>query len=239
MFLNLEAEVKMPGTVLGVVFVRDWISSWLGTQSNSVPVTSWMNNATHFPYLKEKLDFIVLGPYIHFSPLYFCPFYGFKSTLCSLYSSDRINVYVLMRLISPNFLHTLLVKRSGWKCATWKTFTYCCSSQLLTKNPAHRLGSVASEGGETAIISHPFFNGIDWEKLNRKELEPPFKPRIVSPSKGFQKCGSGRLDSKRSSHFMALQLKCCCWINVLWCLHRKQQKMWTTLTPISPRKNPP
>lgn len=57
--------------------------------------------------------------------------------------------------------------------------------QLLTKNSAHRLGCVASEGGESAIISHPFFNGIDWEKLNRRELEPPFKPRIVSPSERF------------------------------------------------------
>ncbi|TNM95414.1 hypothetical protein fugu_016497 [Takifugu bimaculatus] len=52
---------------------------------------------------------------------------------------------------------------------------------LLTKNSAHRLGCVASEGGETAIINHPFFNGIDWEKLNRRELEPPFKPRIKTP----------------------------------------------------------
>lgn len=60
--------------------------------------------------------------------------------------------------------------------------------QLLTKNSAHRLGCVASEGGEAAIISHPFFNGIDWEKLNRRELEPPFKPRIVSPAEGFYKC---------------------------------------------------
>uniref|UniRef100_H3DIY4 Protein kinase C n=1 Tax=Tetraodon nigroviridis TaxID=99883 RepID=H3DIY4_TETNG len=49
---------------------------------------------------------------------------------------------------------------------------------LLTKNPAHRLGCVASDGGETAIVNHPFFTGIDWEKLNRRELEPPFKPRI-------------------------------------------------------------
>ncbi|XP_056151194.1 protein kinase C eta type [Lampris incognitus] len=49
---------------------------------------------------------------------------------------------------------------------------------LLTKNPARRLGCVASEGGENAVIRHPFFTGLDWEKLNRRELEPPFKPRI-------------------------------------------------------------
>lgn len=52
--------------------------------------------------------------------------------------------------------------------------------QFLTKNPARRLGCVASEGGESAVTSHAFFTGIDWEKLNRREIEPPFKPRIVS-----------------------------------------------------------
>ncbi|XP_058652405.1 protein kinase C eta type isoform X2 [Onychostoma macrolepis] len=49
---------------------------------------------------------------------------------------------------------------------------------FLTKNPSRRLGCVAAEGGETAVTSHPFFTGIDWNKLNQRELEPPFKPRI-------------------------------------------------------------
>ncbi|XP_016316237.1 protein kinase C eta type-like [Sinocyclocheilus anshuiensis] len=49
---------------------------------------------------------------------------------------------------------------------------------FLTKNPSRRLGCVAAEGGETAVTSHPFFASIDWNKLNQRELEPPFKPRI-------------------------------------------------------------
>uniref|UniRef100_A0A665WH24 Protein kinase C n=1 Tax=Echeneis naucrates TaxID=173247 RepID=A0A665WH24_ECHNA len=52
---------------------------------------------------------------------------------------------------------------------------------FLTKNPTRRLGCVASEGGENAVTSHAFFAAIDWEKLNRREIEPPFKPRIKSP----------------------------------------------------------
>ncbi|XP_056283160.1 protein kinase C eta type [Pseudoliparis swirei] len=52
---------------------------------------------------------------------------------------------------------------------------------LLTKNPARRLGCVASEAGESAVASHAFFTGIDWEKLHRREMEPPFKPRIKTP----------------------------------------------------------
>lgn len=58
-------------------------------------------------------------------------------------------------------------------------------SQFLTKNPARRLGCVPSEGGENAVTSHTFFDGIDWEKLNRREIEPPFKPRIVSHMNNF------------------------------------------------------
>ena len=31
------------------------------------------------------------------------------------------------------------------------------------------------------IISHPFFADIDFEKLLRKEIEPPLTPDVVSP----------------------------------------------------------
>ncbi|XP_041927693.1 protein kinase C eta type-like isoform X1 [Alosa sapidissima] len=50
--------------------------------------------------------------------------------------------------------------------------------EFLTKNPTRRLGCIAANGGEQAIVSHTFFAEIDWEKLNRREIEPPFKPRI-------------------------------------------------------------
>ncbi|XP_051507657.1 protein kinase C eta type-like isoform X1 [Myxocyprinus asiaticus] len=49
---------------------------------------------------------------------------------------------------------------------------------FLMKNPSRRLGCVVADGGESAVTCHPFFTGIDWDKLNRRELEPPFKPRI-------------------------------------------------------------
>ena len=59
----------------------------------------------------------------------------------------------------------------------------CRLPQLLTKAAAHRLGCMGSEGGESAVVRHPFFASIDWEKLERRELEPPFKPKIVSETK--------------------------------------------------------
>ncbi|XP_030628019.1 protein kinase C, eta, b [Chanos chanos] len=51
---------------------------------------------------------------------------------------------------------------------------------LLTKDPLCRLGCVERFGLEEAIPAHPFFSGLNWEKLNKRELEPPFKPRIKS-----------------------------------------------------------
>lgn len=49
----------------------------------------------------------------------------------------------------------------------------------MTKNPTMRLGSLA-QGGEHEILRHPFFKEIDWAQLNHRQLEPPFRPRIVS-----------------------------------------------------------
>ncbi|XP_023681347.1 protein kinase C eta type [Paramormyrops kingsleyae] len=49
---------------------------------------------------------------------------------------------------------------------------------FLTKNPARRLGCVEADGSEMAITSHAFFTTIEWDKLNNREVEPPFRPRI-------------------------------------------------------------
>uniref|UniRef100_S4RSW1 Uncharacterized protein n=1 Tax=Petromyzon marinus TaxID=7757 RepID=S4RSW1_PETMA len=45
---------------------------------------------------------------------------------------------------------------------------------LLEREPMKRLGVT----GE--IRQHPFFRTINWEALEKRELEPPFKPRVVS-----------------------------------------------------------
>ncbi|XP_061649919.1 protein kinase C eta type [Phyllopteryx taeniolatus] len=52
---------------------------------------------------------------------------------------------------------------------------------FLTKDPLRRIGCVASEAGEIAVTSHAFFRNIDWEMLNHRAIEPPFKPKIKMP----------------------------------------------------------
>ena len=47
---------------------------------------------------------------------------------------------------------------------------------LFKRNPANRLG--AGPLGSNEIKTHPFFSTIDWEKLNKREINPPFQPTV-------------------------------------------------------------
>ena len=52
-------------------------------------------------------------------------------------------------------------------------------SQFLTKNPTRRLGCQPGIG-ERQIKIHAFFRTIDWDKLEKRQIPPPFKPQVVS-----------------------------------------------------------
>ncbi|KAJ9649454.1 Serine/threonine-protein kinase [Coniosporium apollinis] len=48
---------------------------------------------------------------------------------------------------------------------------------LLNRNPKHRLGAI---GDAEELKAHPFFADIDWDALGKKNLVPPFKPKLKS-----------------------------------------------------------
>jgi len=50
--------------------------------------------------------------------------------------------------------------------------------KLLEKNAYLRIGS--SIQGATQIRAHPFFKDLEWAKLQRKEIQAPYKPKLES-----------------------------------------------------------
>ncbi|KAI1658118.1 protein kinase [Daldinia decipiens] len=52
-------------------------------------------------------------------------------------------------------------------------------TKLLNRNPKQRLG--ANEGA-SEVKSHPFFDGVNWNKVLRRKYTPVFRPRFISSS---------------------------------------------------------
>jgi hypothetical protein len=48
--------------------------------------------------------------------------------------------------------------------------------RLLQKEDANRLGSGPKDAVD--IINHPWFNGMNWDKLILRKVKPPFVPKL-------------------------------------------------------------
>ncbi|KAI5713253.1 hypothetical protein M8J76_001289 [Diaphorina citri] len=49
---------------------------------------------------------------------------------------------------------------------------------LLDKDTTKRLGSTQCNSGDD-VVAHEYFRGLDWQALEKRELEPPFRPRVL------------------------------------------------------------
>ena len=61
----------------------------------------------------------------------------------------------------------------------WCESHFCCE-QLLTKAPNARLGCGVTSGEEREIKDHIFYRNVNWQKMENLEVQPPFKPKVVS-----------------------------------------------------------
>ncbi|KAH8836943.1 hypothetical protein MCOR07_006570 [Pyricularia oryzae] len=76
---------------------------------------------------------------------------------------------------------------------------------LLNRNPKHRLG--ATNDAEE-LKQHPFFRDVDWNALQKRQITPPFKPKLKSETdvSYFDPEFTNALDTNGSLNERAAQL---------------------------------
>lgn len=92
------------------------------------------------------------------------PFYN--DNLATLYQNIQRGVLEFPEEISPEAVDLIQVLFMSEIIVFKEIF----SKKLLNKDPNSRLGVK----NKNEIKEHPFFDGLDWEELVRKEISPPY-----------------------------------------------------------------
>jgi serine/threonine protein kinase len=75
-------------------------------------------------------------------------------------------------------------------------------SGFLTKNPGKRLGSLVNK--EDDIYNHQWFSNLDFSKLRKKQINPPYKPKIKDPLDSSNFEDWSHLDNKTDTKYPPL-----------------------------------
>ena len=92
---------------------------------------------------------------------------------------EMISGYLPFRIISGEKITKNVYKK---KIKMFNHFSRSAKDlikKLLELNPKKRLGF-------KQIIKHPFFKGIKWDKIEKKEVEPPFVPDLNEKNNSFK-----------------------------------------------------
>ena len=94
----------------------------------------------------------------------------------TIFSIDRYASLAMFR----NVLEASSNRSVRRTCRTRRALTFVSPFQLLRKIPNERLGSGAEDVAD--IKRQPFFDQIDWEKLEARKITPPWKPSVSGPT---------------------------------------------------------
>ena len=110
---------------------------------------------------------------------------------------------------------------------------------LLEKHPDNRLGGGPRDGRD--VMAHPFFSGINFDKLVRREIKPPFVPTVTSDTDvtNFDPTFTSEAPKLTPpSASLAKEARLACTAALLTCRRRRRSLRDSTLSSRSRRLRP-